>query len=399
MRFWVLPLVLAAACGSDRAHALPDAAPEVDAAPDAGPFVEAPHDTPPQVVPLGGPVTAAPKIVPIFFQNDSTMQMGIEQFLAALATSSYWTTTTSEYGVGAMTIEPTIVSTDTPPTSDDALKTWLAAQTDGTHAGWPTPDGNTIYAVFLPSGVSISTPFGSSCSAFGGYHDETMSGTTKLIYALLPRCSPSLDSLTAVTSHELVEAATDPFPFTNGAYQETDPEHLVWSAIPGGELGDMCEYVAAAEQRLVGNYVVQRTWSNASAAAGHDPCVPVMSVPYRTAAPVLTEDVMIDLQDGTGMHPTKGVQVTTGSSKTIEVDLFSDADASDWTLAAIDASELGGSGGELSLQLDQTTGHNGDKLHLTITRVKDGAGGGSEFVLSSRQNNHSVSLWWGYVAN
>jgi hypothetical protein len=214
----------------------------------------------------------------------------------------------------------------------------------------------------------------------------------------MPRCSPDLDSLTTATSHEFVEAATDPYPFTNGAWQSVDDPHFIWALMPGGELGDMCEYVAAAPQRIVGQYVVQRTWSNKSAAAGHDPCVPVTANPYMSAAPVLTENVMIDPQDGTPLHPSKGVQVTTGTSKTIEVDMFSDAPTADWTVVAIDAASLRGSA-ELNLTLDKSTGNNGDKLHLTIQRITNGTSGGSEFVLSSRVNNRSVSLWWGYVAN
>jgi hypothetical protein len=403
MRIWpALAFASFAACGGSSSPATPDGPDtSADAAPDASTgFQTAPHDPGPTVVPLGGPVMTSPKIVPIFFTGDSTMQGQVEPYLQALVGSTYWTATTAEYGIGNLAIQPTIVSTDAAPTTDDNLKTWLSAQTDGTHAGWPAPDGNTLYAVFLPSGVSISTPFGDSCSAFGGYHNEgTTSGGGKLIYALLPRCSPSIDEMTVVTSHELVEAVTDPYPFTQGAYQQTDDNHLIWSFTPGGELGDMCEYMAEASQRLVGNYAVQRTWSNASAAAGHDPCVPVMQTPYLGASPVLTDAEMLDLQDGTGLHATKGVQIAAGSSKTIEVDLFSDADAPDWTVKASDASSLTGGGNELSFSWDKTTGHNGDKLHLTITHVAAGQNGGSEFVISSRVNNRSVSLFWGYVAN
>ncbi len=385
-----------AACGGG-SHATPDA-PDVDAPPDVpGPFMEAPHDNAPQSKSNGGPVIASPKIVPIFFHGDDAMQAQVEMFLSALAASPYWATTTSEYGVGAMTILPSIVSSDTPPTTDDALKTWIATNA-GTTAGWPAPDANTVYTVFLPTGASLSTPFGNSCTAFGGYHDEGTQNTTKTIYALLPRCTSNLDDLTVATSHELVEASTDPYPFTQAAYQMVDDPHLIWAFIPGGELGDMCEYVGNAAQRLVGNFAVQRTWSNASAKAGHDPCVPVLAQPFMGAAPVFTENLTLDPMDGTGPHPTMGVQVSSGQTKTIDIDVFSDAPATPWTIKAIDAAALSG-GSELNLTLDQTTGQNGDKLHLTISRVQNGQNGGSEFVLSSRVNDHSVSLWWGYVAN
>ena len=86
--------------------------------------------------------------------------------------------------------------------------------------------------------------------------------------------------------------------------------------------------------------------------------------------------------------------------KTIEVDLFSDAPADDWTVAALDvASAFNGTAAELTFAFDKTTGHNGDKLQLTITRNKAGSVGGSELRLSSRVNNMSVSEWWGFVAN
>lgn len=399
-RWWSIGLALGVAGCTSHSAAAPDAAPHVMV--DA-PFVTAGHPTPPQAVSGGGPVQTAPTIIPVFFAGDSAMQGQIEPYLATLAASDYWPTATSEYGVGAMTVMPTIVSSDTPPTSDNDLQAWLSANTDGTHPGWPTSPGiNTTFAVYLPAGVTLGTPFGTSCMAFGGYHDETSDATGgPLVYALMPRCSDSLDGLSSVTSHELVEASTDPLPFSMGAWQDTDNADAVWMMVPGGELGDMCEYVHAAEQRIVGNYVVQRTWSNRSAAAGHDPCVPVMSTPYLTATPLLTDNLMIDLGPPQGMVATNGIQVAMGMSKTIEVDLWSDGPVADWTVKAIDvASGLAGGPPELTLTLDQATGNNGDKLHLTITRVKQGTvGGGSEFVLSSRVDNASVSLWWGYVGN
>ena len=401
-------IALVAACGSNSAKTTPDAAPDAAAAADAAPFMEAAHGSVPQVVSAGGAVLATPKVVPIFFTGDSAMQTNMEPFLQALVGSSYWTATTSEYGVGALQIEPTIVSSDTPPTSDAALQTWLQGQLDGTHAGW-TYDPQTIYAVYLPDGVSLSTPFGNSCQAFGGYHEETMGAAGKIVYALLPRCDSSIDTLTVVTSHELVEAVTDPHPDTDGAYQLLDQDHLVWEYAPGGELGDMCEYVGMASQRLVGTFAVQRTWSNASAAAGHDPCVPALSAPYQSAAPMLTEDDPLpDPGAGSGSGggsntmplTTKGVAIPVGMSKTIDIALYSDAPGADWHLKAFDAAMLYGQPQELTFSWDKTTGNNGDILHLTITHTAS-PNGGSEFLISSRPGDGSVSdsIWFGYVAD
>src|SRR5690348_2621144 len=154
MKFLVV-LATLAGCG-DNLHPqeTPDAAP-----PDA--FAEASHAAPPQVVKGSGDVLAAPTVVPIFFANDPS-QATIEQFLGQLAASSYWSATTSEYGIGAITIAPSIVSQDTPPTTDTDLETWLTTN-------YPTPDPSTIYTVFLPPGVTLLQGTAKSCIAFGGY--------------------------------------------------------------------------------------------------------------------------------------------------------------------------------------------------------------------------------------
>ena len=125
--------------------------------------------------------------------------------------------------------------------------------------------------------------------------------------------------------------------------------------------------------------------------------VPVMSAPYVSAAPMLTDDASFD--DGTGMpKTTKSVKIPVGMSKTIDIALYSDAPTADWTVKAIDAAQISGSPKELTFTWDKTTGNNGDILHLTITRVSAGMGG-SEFLISSRPNGVSDSIWFGYVAD
>src|SRR5262249_53196595 len=150
---WFVALTVAAACGDNLAP------PEMQLPPDAPPpWAEAAHGTPPTLVDLGGGVLTAPKIQPIFFANDAAMQAKIEQFSAMLGGSDYWHIATSEYGVGEIGALPTIVTTDTPPATEDALATWLAGKLDGTHAaqGWPaTVDAQTIYSVFTPDGVVV----------------------------------------------------------------------------------------------------------------------------------------------------------------------------------------------------------------------------------------------------
>jgi hypothetical protein len=383
-------LISLVACGDNRGVA-PDAAEPMPDAPPA--FAEAPHPDAPVVMSGGGPVLATPKVVPIFFANDSVAQPMIEAFLHAIAGSAYWTTTTSEYGVGSLSIADSIVTTDAPPTTDDALSTWLATK-------FPTPDPSTIYTVFLPPGAVLTQGGAKSCVAFGGYHSETMVGTAPLIYALLPRCTSMtftgpLAPTTIATSHELIEASTDPLPFSNPAFVIVDNAHAVWNRTPGGELGDMCEYVRSAYQPLVGDYMVQRTWSNASAAAGHDPCVPVLTTPYLGAAPELPD---LTLTIHGHQLATKGVTVNFEQSQTVDVDLYTDAATEDYSVIAQDAAQLTTGTGSFAFQWDRESGHNGDKLHVMITRTKMGTGRPSEVGFFVQVNGQIVSQSWGYVA-
>jgi hypothetical protein len=101
------------------------------------------------------------------------------------------------------------------------------------------------------------------------------------------------------------------------------------------------------------------------------------------------------------MIMTKGVMVPVNMSKTIEVDLFSDAPTdADWTVNAYDvAALLGTSQATLSFQwVTKATGHNGDKLQLMVTRTRMAGTRGSEMVLVAKADNLIVSMWWGYVA-
>ena len=352
-------------------------------------FVQATHASQPTVVSEGGTVLTAPKVVPIFFSGDSAMQTQVEAFLGQLTTSPYWTSISKEYGVGALSLGASIVSTDTPPVTDDALQAWITS-----HVGmdWPAEDGNTIYSVFLPAGVTLTASFGASCMAFGGYHEENASGA--IVYALLPRCDDTIDTLTLALSHELLEASTDPHPNTAPAYNVVDNDDVIWEVTPGGELGDMCEYADGVRQRLVGNFLVQRTWSNQSAAAGHDPCVPAMAAPYVEAVPLVT-DITVDFGGGQ-VIPTRGLSIPIGTTKVVEVDLYSDAPAADWTVEALDVGATYLGHPELSVALDKPTGGNGSKMQLTITRNVAGTqlGSFSEVELVSKVNAVTVGTWW-----
>ena len=419
------------ACSSN--PATPDAGP--DAAIDAGPDVDngevsttypAPHPPMPQLVNAAkGPVLTTPKIKYVFYPSYAN-EAALQQFAQSVAASTYWTTTTSEYGVGALTYAGTVDLTDTPPQtiSQSDLQSWVAQEL--TNGAFGTPDPQTIYTIVFPMGTTITQPnpvsplLGSvdSCTAFYGYHDNTTAqigdagGPTSFAYAVIPTCS-SLGTVTETLSHEWIEAATDPYLTTSGTFTLTgganaafygpDQDHLVWALLGGGEAGDLCEPEGSPTAIVPTDvkHTVQRTWSNLSAASSHDPCVPAISGAFFGSAPVLDESVSFTSQL-TGSITSKGVTIAKNAQKTIEVDLFSDGDTGGpWTVTASDvlATYYGGYGLKptMTFDWDRTSGQNGEKLHLTITVTGESPIAGAHAFMITSQLAGRVSVWPGLV--
>src|SRR6185312_2962472 len=296
-----------------------------------------------------------------------------------------------EYGVGAISIaSPVQLTEDAPATTTDAdIQTWLAGERSSQKL--PAPDANTVYVLYYPAAttsISLGQGGGTSCQSFGGYHSNiVVQPSTPVAYAVIPRCPnfgglTGLDAVSATSSHEIIEAATDPYPQTVAAFGQLDDNHLVWEfVLGGGEIGDMCAQSPSAfyTPADIGS-VVQRVWSNAKAKAGHDPCQPDDGSPYFNSMPVLPEKVTI-----AGQLTTEGVTIPVGQSKTVEIDLFSDAKTSgDWSVSAIDSATLQGQSPELDFAWDRTSGRNGEKLHLTITVKKASQYGAEAFLLESK---------------
>jgi hypothetical protein len=281
------------------------------------------------------------------------------------------------------------------------VQTWLAAKINGTSdAGpsFPAPDGNTIYAIFYPPGVKMTLMGFPSCSGFDGYHADFKVGSQSVTYAVMLRCG-TVDNLTVAASHEYVEAATDPLSVSKPAYNA--PSDITWEyAGGGGEIGDLCSSFPGVNYKP-GDlpYTVQRVWSNANAAASHDPCQPGGAMPYFNSAPVLPDTLMVN-DPMAGMFMTKGIHIPVGQSGTVELDLYSDGPThGPWTINVLDvASTIFGAPQELSFSLDNNMGQDGDKVHLTITVLKAGGGGASAFWIQNTYGSVQ-SVWLGMVGN
>jgi hypothetical protein len=365
-------------------------------------FMTAAHTPMPKVISLGGHVIKAPKVQAIIYASDPHAA-DIEAFLAELAATSFWGQATAEYGVGPLTILPTIKRPEAPPSNltDTGLSQELVTNTTGAAPAWGAAKSDTIYLHILPQGTVIDSG-GNCCDSYDGYHDETKAAGASIAYGVVCSCpgldGPNVNPLQQVTvamAHELVEAATDPFPFTDPAYGQTDDPNVIWTLITGGETADMCEFDNDSFQIPTGSkYMVQKSWSNAAAAAGKEPCVPATDgAPFFGAAPVLPDQLKI-----TGVpFKTAGVKLAKGATATIDIQLYSDQATAPWTVKVYDSNEYLGGSPNLDLKLDKSTGQNGDVLKLTITvKTIDPSYGVDAFILESTQGKET-SLAMGAV--
>lgn len=378
--------------------AIADGGAQTDAKPDAalGPFTRPPF---PQLVSGGGPTLANPKVVPIFFPG-YTWTTQVTDWLSKLGATPYWSAATSEYGVGPLVMGTPVALTEQAPATTDSqtIQSWLTEKLNGTHPEFGTPDSETIYMIFYPVSTQIDGANG-SCTSYGGYHEDLQVNGKPIPYAVLPECPTfgpvnGLDMVTGAGSHELIEAATDPYPTSNAAYSGLDDASAALEIFLGGnaENGDMCSTNWSAFFKPAGSdYVVQRGWSNASAKAGKEPCQPLnpSDEPYFAATPRLP-----DMATVLGVQ-APAVKIAVGASATIDVALWSLGPTStEWTVEAKTPSRV--KTPQLELSWDKTTGKDGDTLHLTIKVLAKGTRGYESFAVRSSIKNQR-SYWAGLV--
>jgi hypothetical protein len=224
----------------------------------------------------GGPILASPEIVTVTWSGDP-IATDLEAFDAWWAPSATWKAIMAEWGVGAGTYVASARLTSAAPAtlSDDDLHVLLQSLFDA--GTLPAPNGHRLYMIYPPAGTVV-TSFGAiGCEAFQAYHsalDVTASDAgpaAKAIYAVTPRCADTsgfsaLDFVTWGSSHEAMEAASDPIA-AQPAWR-IDTQSL---ATPEpGENADLC----AGQPVKIEGHMITRNWSNVAAKAGERPCVP-----------------------------------------------------------------------------------------------------------------------------
>jgi hypothetical protein len=359
------------ACGSSSSHS----------------FAEASHLALPQLIDQGGPVLTAPQVVTITFPGDGNAS-ALEAFGATAANNTWWDTVRQGYcetgsktacvGIGPkgtsveIPTSPGATYADTNDGSPSSLKDYITSLLAS--GAIPAPTDQTILVFYFPGSTALSFQGLANCTDFGGYHNSMTYAGTTFAFVVMSECLPPQGSnlnmtqyLTFGASHEIIEAATDPFltPQTTGFYLNfADANILPWNNVFGGEAADMCLDLTLHDQDEAneGGFVVQRVWSNAEAAAGHDPCVPESGATYFNVAPAASAQI---------------VEVEVGKTVTFEATPFSDAPMADWYVEGIDTSGTSSNASPyLTITLNgaaQVTTNNGKKITVAVTLNQDPA--------------------------
>ncbi len=337
----------------------------------------APHTALPQLFKYSGINQTSPVLYPVTWPGDPIAAQ-LDDFTSKIGASTYWTATTLEYGVGPAVLGTAIHMTTAAPAAISAteIDALVASIVDGTHPTWGAPSTESQYVFYFPAGTVVDGNVG--CQDYLAYHSSAVvAGGSEVAYAVIPRCgafgnNDELGVATESASHEMVEAATDPF--SNVAWVDLDDKNGAWDYMSGGgENADLCQDIANVDANPADlGYVVQRSWSNAAAAASHDPCQPTTAV-YFNAAPVLPDTATINFGGGFTLD-TGAVKIPVGGSRTIELDLFSDAaTTAPFTVHATDIAGYYGYPTELAFTFDRSTGVNGEKVYLTVHVDRAGA--------------------------
>jgi hypothetical protein len=392
-----------------------DATPVPEAALDTGPDNEqdpdvypAKHHPIPQLDYHGGSVLQRVRIVTITFTGNKHRD-ALRAFDHAITTTDWWKQTAEGYcidgGARAGCVGPGTAtapeggawipdgSTDdagdgyldvelpydftTNPITDAAIQTWLQGHILA--GDFPAPDTQTLYMVYLPGTTSIDDPnIGTSCVNFGAYHNATVvtpdaGQPQEVAYAAMPYCDlgqgdlANYQYLTEAASHEIAEAATDPFSLP-AFYLDSNDAWEAQVVNVGGECGDMCFFVADPTYNESG-YNVQRIWSNQMAALGKQPCQP-WSQPYFAAALRTTPQTIPPTHQSDGY-----VIVKRGQSVDVVADVFSEVALPHDLLLyagknkpnATDPSDLAAPDNAITVSLSESQVHNGNGVVVTVS--------------------------------
>ena len=255
-----------------------------------------------------GPVLAHPTIHNLYFDTDwdshnpaAINRQNIDDFTQSLVSSNYFAKA-SQYGVGDASFSKSHEASILCPvpiiggvTDFLSITAWMACMTQPGPVpftmltGIPAPDGNTVYAVYIPTGTQINDVAFSSCGSFGAYHffGSTLVWQLTLLgpvlvpqsyaYTVVPaQCAVEgdhdhpLDGISDLASHELIEAATDPIILAG--WINNSKFGFNADILKEGEAADICFDMGLSQVRLTNGLLVAPYWSNANPDGA---CVPI----------------------------------------------------------------------------------------------------------------------------
>ncbi|KAJ3251336.1 hypothetical protein HK103_002461, partial [Boothiomyces macroporosus] len=201
----------------------------------------------------GGPVISNVKVFTIFWGGQSNVQYAsqINQFYTGVTNSALfdmlaqYDTPTQNIGRGSFIGSYDYTAGAKGTLDDSTIQSTLQSLISSGKV--PAADANTYYAIHFAPGVSITQGGSSSCQEFCAYHGTIKQGSGYIYYGIIPdqggNCaggcgsdSNPFNNLCSVSSHELIEATTDPA--VGLATANAAP--LAWYDANNGEIGDIC---------------------------------------------------------------------------------------------------------------------------------------------------------------
>jgi hypothetical protein len=137
------------------------------------------------------------------------------------------------------------------------------------------PDANTLYMVYLAPGEK--SQFDVSAADGGGHHAVFATANGPAYYAIvdspidnffkptnMPATATNFQKLTAITSHEMVEALTNPADWDKVDSASSSANKPAWTDSAGNEIGDIAQNSppAGGVMSMVDGFMVQKYWSN-----------------------------------------------------------------------------------------------------------------------------------------
>lgn len=238
------------------------------------------------VVYFGGPVLSHVQVVAVFWgpNVDKNVQSKIGPFFKAVTNSTYldWLQeyntninsvdgrkgTAQNIGRGILAGSVTIMPADA-RTVLDKLDVEAEIEKQISQNVLPKPSADTLYMIYFPPGIKLTTGGIASCEQWCGDHEGfTSQKFGNIYYAMMPDFSgicqfscgsfsgTRFDSMTLVSSHELIESITDPM----------CPNINAVSAYPAAwlstaeEIGDLCTDSTGFLQSGATIYQLQGEW-------------------------------------------------------------------------------------------------------------------------------------------